>query len=384
MRAEDFHAPEVGRLVTTIEGALAFVPAPLPPRIDYDAELVLALSKADGALSELSGLGRQLPDPHLLIAPYLRQEAVLSSRIEGTVTTLSELLIDQAGGATSARERDDLREVRNYVTALEHGLARLADLPLSLRLVREVHEQLMRGVRGNSRAPGEFRRVQNWIGPPGCTLASATYVPPPVAEMSEALGLWERFLNDRGGMPALVQCALMHEHFEAIHPFLDGNGRVGRLLITLMLVERGRLSQPLLYLSAFIEAHRNEYYDSLLRVRTEGDWRGWLLFFLAGVTETAERAARQAAEFMDIRERFHQRLRRAPRAVALVDELFRSPYVTTASAARALGVSTPTAKRAIDKLLDAGVLETVGERAWRRVYVAPEILRAIESPLENL
>ena len=371
-------------MVTTIDGALAFVPAPLPPRIDYDAELVLALSKADGALSELSGLGRQLPDPHLLIAPYLRQEAVLSSRIEGTVTTLSELLIDQAGGATSARERDDLREVRNYVTALEYGLARLADLPPSLRLVREVHEQLMRGVRGNSRAPGEFRRVQNWIGPPDCTLASATYVPPPVAEMSEALGLWERFLNDRGGMPALVQCALMHEHFEAIHPFLDGNGRVGRLLITLMLVERGRLSQPLLYISAFIEAHRNEYYDSLLRVRTEGDWRGWLLFFLAGVTETAERAARQAAELMDIRERFHQRLRRAPRALALVDELFRSPYVTTASAARALGVSTPTAKRAIDKLLDAGVLEAVGDRAWRRVYVAPEILRAIESPLENL
>jgi len=384
MRAEDFHAPEAGTLVPTMDGGLAFVPAPLPPAIDYDSELVLALSRADGALSELSGLGRQLPDPHLLIAPYLRQEAVLSSRIEGTVTTLSELLIDQAGGATTERERDDLREVRNYVTAMEHGLARLAKLPLSLRLVREVHEQLMRGVRGGTSAPGEFRRIQNWIGPPGSTLATATYVPPPVPDMTEALGRWERFLNERDTMPVLVQCALMHEHFEAIHPFLDGNGRVGRLLITLFLVERERLSQPLLYLSAFIDAHRNDYYDALLRVRTEGDWRGWLLFFLAGVAETSERAARQAATLMDLRERYHELLRRAPRAVALVDELFRSPYVTTAGAAQALGVSTPTAKRAMDKLLDAKILEDMGERAWRRVFVAPEIMRAIETPLEEM
>ena len=384
MRAEDFHAPEAGTLVPTMDGGLAFVPAPLPPAIDYDSELVLALSRADGALSELSGLGRQLPDPHLLIAPYLRQEAVLSSRIEGTVTTLSELLIDQAGGATTERERDDLREVRNYVTAMEHGLARLAKLPLSLRLVREVHEQLMRGVRGGTSAPGEFRRIQNWIGPPGSTLATATYVPPPVPDMTEALGRWERFLNERDTMPVLVQCALMHEHFEAIHPFLDGNGRVGRLLITLFLVERERLSQPLLYLSAFIDAHRNDYYDALLRVRTEGDWRGWLLFFLAGVAETSERAARQAATLMGLRERYHELLRRAPRAVVLVDELFRSPYVTTAGAAQALGVSTPTAKRAMDKLLDAKILEDMGERAWRRVFVAPEIMRAIETPLEEM
>jgi len=384
MRAEDFHAPAAGRLVATMGGALAFVPAPLPPAIDYDAELVLALSRADGALSELSGLGRRLPDPHLLIAPYLRQEAVLSSRIEGTVTTLSELLIDQAGGATTERGRDDLREVRNYVTAMEHGLARLAELPLSLRLVREVHEQLMRGVRGGASAPGEFRRLQNWIGPPGSTLATATYVPPPGPDMTEALGLWERFLNERETMPVLVQCALMHEHFEAIHPFLDGNGRVGRLLITLFLVERERLSQPLLYLSAFINAHRNDYYEALLRVRTEGDWRGWLLFFLAGVAVTSERAALQAATLMDLRERYHELLRRAPRAVALVDELLRSPYVTTAGAAQALGVSTPTAKRAMDKLLDAQILEDMGERAWRRVFVAPEIMRAIETPLEKM
>jgi len=384
MRAEDFHAPETGRLVATLDGAPAFVPAPLPPHIEYDAELVLALSRADGALSELSGLGRLLPDPHLLISPYLRQEAVLSSRIEGVVTTLSELLIDQAGGATTERDRDDLREVRNYVIALEYGVARLAELPLSLRLVREVHETLMRGVRGDSRAPGEFRRLQNWIGPTGSTLATATYVPPPVADMTEALGLWERFMNDRESAPPLIQCALIHEHFEAIHPFLDGNGRVGRLLITLFLIERGRLSQPLLYLSAFIDAHRGDYYDALLRVRTHGDWRRWLLFFLAGVTETAERASEQAATLMSIRERYHALFRQTPRAIGLVDELFRSPYITTAGAAKALGVSTPTAKRAMDKLLAEGVLEDLGERAWRRVYVAPEIMRALEQPLENL
>jgi len=185
-------------------------------------------------------------------------------------------------------------------------------------------------------------------------------------------------------MPVLVQCALMHEHFEAIHPFLDGNGRVGRLLITLFLVERERLSQPLLYLSAFIAAHRNDYYEALLRVRTEGDWRGWLLFFLAGVAETSERSARQVATLMDLRERYHELLRRVPRAVALVDELFRSPYVTTAGAAHALGVSTPTAKRAMDKPLDAQILEDMGERAWRRVFVAPEIMRSIETPLEDM
>ena len=202
--------------------------------------------------------------------------------------------------------------------------------------------------------------------------------------MTEALGLWERFLNDRDTTPPLVQCALMHEHFEAIHPFLDGNGRVGRLLITLFLVERGRLSQPLLYLSAFIDAHRNEYYDALLRVRTHGDWRGWLLFFLAGVSETAQRATQQAGALMSIRERYHELFRRAPRAVALVDELFRSPYVTTAGVAQVLGVSTPTAKRAMDKLLAEGVLQDLGERAWRRVYVAPEIMRAIETSLEGM
>ena len=383
MDASLFKHGSAGRVVRTPEGYDAFVPAPLPPDIDYDRDLVLALSRADAALSELSIAGEQLPNPHLLIAPYLRQEAVLSSRIEGTHTTLSELLIDEVAGTEPERD-SDLREVRNYVTALEYGLERLHDLPLSLRFVRELHERLMEGVRGAHMTPGEFRRSQNWIGRPGSTLATATYVPPPVIEMTEALGAWELFLHERGSLPDLIQCALMHEHFEAIHPFLDGNGRVGRLLITLFLTERGRLTQPLLYLSAYIEAHRSDYYDALLRVRTHGDWRGWLLYFLEGVRQTAERAAEQARDLTRIREEYRQRVQDKPKALALVDEVMRSPYLTVAEAQRLLGVTNPTARTAVLTLVEAGLLEEVGDRKWRRLYVAKPVLEALKTPLETM
>jgi Fic family protein len=371
-------------VVRTPEGYHAFVPAPLPPDIDYGKDLVLALSRADAGLSELSVAGEQLPNPHLLIAPYLRQEAVLSSRIEGTHTTLSELLMDDVAAAPAERDPEDLREVRNYVEAMEHGLARLNDLPLSLRFVRELHERLMRGVRGGHMTPGEFRRSQNWIGPPGSTIATATYVPPPVTEMHQALADWETFLHDRSSLPDLVQCALMHEQFEAIHPFLDGNGRVGRLLITLFLTERGRLTQPLLYLSAYIEAHRGDYYDALLRVRTDGDWRAWLMFFLTGVRETSVRAAGQAREIVRIREDFRQRVQGTPKALALVDELLRTPYLTVADAQRQLEVTNPTARAAVNTLVAAGLLEEVGERSWRRLYVARPVLDVLRAPMEGM
>lgn len=377
-----FSDSSAGRIVRAPGGYDAFVPAPLPPDIDYDRDLVLALSQADAALSELSIAGEQLPNPHLLIAPYVRQEAVLSSRIEGTRTTLSELLIDEVTGVRSDRDDPDLREVRNYIAALEYGLTRLNELPLSLRFVRELHERLMQGVRGAHMTPGEFRRSQNWIGPPGSTLTTATYVPPPVPEMLEALNAWELFLHERGSLPDLIQCALVHEHFEAIHPLLDGNGRVGRLLITLFLTERGRLTQPLLYLSAYIEAHRAEYYDVLLRVRTHGDWTGWLHYFLEGVKQTAERAAEQARELMRIREKYRQRVQDKPKAVALVDEVMRSPYITVAEAQRVLGVTNPTARTAVLALVEAGLLEDASERKWRRLYVSRPVLRALRTPLE--
>lgn len=376
MNPADFQDPSAGRVVHTPGGYAAFVPAPLPPEVSYDAGLVLALSRADSALSELSGLGRQLPNPHLLIASYVRREAVLSSRIEGTRASLSDLLLDEA--ETDRSEDADVREVRNYVAALEYGLERLRDLPLSLRFVRELHERLMQGVRGDQATPGEFRRSQNWIGPAGSTPATAPYVPPPPDEMMACLANWELFLHERERLPDLIQCAVLHEQFEAIHPFLDGNGRVGRLLITLFLVERNRLSQPLLYLSDYIESRRQDYYEALQRVRTRGDWPGWLRFFLIGVEETARAAVRQSSRLMDLRESYRQRLNRRPNALRLLDELFANPYITAARAARALKVSDPTARQAIGVLQEAGLVSEVTGRRWGRVYLARPILEAIE------
>jgi Fic family protein len=374
----DFRAPEAGRVIRARGGYHAFIPAPLPPKLAYDDDLVLALSRADARLSELSGLGRHLPNPHLLIAPYLRREAVLSSRIEGTTTSLAELLLEEVAEGASRRSPDDVREVRNYVTALEYGLPRLRTLPLSLSLVRELHARLMKGVRGEHATPGEFRRTQNWIGVPRSTLETAMYVPPPPEHLMETLRAWERFLHERDQMPDLLQCALMHEQFEAIHPFVDGNGRVGRLLITLFLIERGRLSQPLLYLSAYIERHRHEYYDSLQAVRTDGDWKGWLRFFLIGVAQIAREAVGQAGKLMDLRERWRGRLADNPKAAQLIDALFVNPYMSVARAQRILKVSNPTARQTVAKLEKLGMLSEITGREWGRLYLARPILRVIE------
>jgi Fic family protein len=379
----DFRNPTAGKVIRTVQGYSAFVPAPLPPKIDYDQNLVLTLSHADAALSELSGLGRYLPNPHLLIAPYVRREAVLSSRIEGTKTELAELLLDEVTPAQESRDEGDVREVRNYVTALEYGLKRLPELPLSLRLVCEIHARLMEGVRGGQATPGEFRRSQNWIGPPGSTPNTAPYVPPPPDEMKDALSQWERFLHVRDEMPDLIQCALIHEQFEAIHPFLDGNGRVGRLLIILFLIERRRLAQPLLYLSAFFEAHRQDYYDLLQRVRMDGDWVSWIRFFLTGVAETATEAVRRAGRLMELRESFRTRLREKPRALALLDELFINPYMSVSRAAQGLKVSNPTARQAVSLLEAEGMLQEITGKAWGRLYLAQPILEVIESPSDS-
>jgi len=382
MNPADFKAPQAGRVVTTAQGYAAFVPAPLPPEIEYTPGLVLALSAADAALSELAGLGRILPNPRLLIAPYVRREAVLSSRIEGTQASLSDLLVDEAG-QPSDTPADDVQEVRNYVVALEYGIERLQELPLSLRLVCELHARLMAGVRGQHAIPGEFRRSQNWIGPAGSTPVTAPYVPPPPAEMKEALGDWEKFLHLRGTLPELIQCGLMHEHFEALHPFLDGNGRVGRLLITLFLIERGRLGLPLLYLSEFIERHRAEYYFYLQAVRTHGDWSGWLLYFLNGVNWSARRAIRQARQLIDLRERLRQQLAATPKALPLTDALFENPYLVPARIVQLTGVSDPTARTLLRKLTANGVLREVTGRQWGKLYVAHEVLAALDDPGED-
>lgn len=382
MNPQIFSKSLSGRLVTMPQGYLAFVPNPLPPaHLTIDMPLALSLSKADAALSELSGLGGQLPNPHLLISPYMRREAVLSSRIEGTKASLSDLLIDELDDNHAKRtNEDDIQEVRNYVRALELGIARLADLPLSLRLVREIHKELMTGVRGEKATPGEFRTSQNWIGPAGSNPTTAAFVPPPVDYMTESLGEWEKFLHVREQIPDLIQCAMMHVQFETIHPFLDGNGRVGRLLVTFFLMERKRLSQPLLYLSAFIEAHKSDYYDLLQRVRTHGDWTSWIRFFLQGVAEISTQAGEQARELHRLREQYRAQLRDKPNALGLLDDLFTNPYMTVSRAAKLLEKTSPTAKAAIDVLVDNKILREASGRQWGRYYLCQPIMDAIEKP----
>ncbi len=364
----EFHAPEAGRVVTGPEGYAAFVPAPLPPRLRFSRELTVALSKADAALGELCGVGRQLPDPKLLDAPFKRQEALCSSRIEGSMVSLSDLLLDQVGAVSAEVPRDYLREVRRCVSTLRYGVQRLEEVPLSLDLVRELHESLLRGEVGGARTPGEFRTTQNWIGPPGATQATATYVPPPVEEMHGTLEAWEAFLRERDTLPDLIQCAMLHEQFQAIHPFVGGNGRLGRLLITLFLIERGRLTRPLLYLSAYLEGHRDEYYTLLQRVRTHAEWVPWLLFFLEGVRETAVRGAHQARALA----RYHAECRThlKGRALALADELVRTPCMTVPEARRVLDASGTTARGAIEELESWSLLEEWAEARRPRVYLA--------------
>src|SRR5438552_203809 len=378
MNPADFRAPEAGRIVRAKGGYDAFLPAPLPPKLVYDDELVMALSRADAALSELSGLGRHLPNPHLLIAPYVRREAVLSSRSGGRTPTLRELRLEEIAEGAARRDPADVREIRNYVAALEHGVARLRTLPLSLRLVRELHARLMKGARGEHATPGEFRRTQNWIGVPRSTIESAVYVPPPPEHLLDALQAWERFLQERGRVPDLVQCALLHQQFEAIHPFLDGNGRVGRLLITLFLIERSRLSQPLLYLSAYIDEHRRDYYDRLQAIHTDGDWMGWLRFFLDGVQQIAREAVDQAGRLLNLRERWLRRLAGPRWAQPLVDALLVNPYMSAARGQAVLRVSNPTARQAVARLERERMLTEITGRAWGRLYLAREILRIIE------
>jgi Fic family protein len=386
MRREDFVDPLHGELVRSPQGVLAYVPPPLPPALSFDAALVRCLSDADTRLAELAGMGRQVPNPHLLIAPYMRQEAVLSSRIEGTQASLSELFEDELRPEPTdpSPAEADAREVRNYVRALEHGMWRLRELPLSLRLVKELHETLMRGVRGGDRNPGEFRTHQNFIGTRGSRIETATFVPPPPDRLPACLHAWEHFLHDRGLLPDLIQCALMHAQFETLHPFADGNGRVGRLLVTLFLVERQRLPQPLLYLSAYIEANKLEYYERLQRTRTHGDWRGWLIYFLQGVEITARLAAGQVTALVDMRETWRERFAGQAGVQALIDALFANPFTDAKRAAREMKKSDPTARAAIAALEAAGLLREVTGRRWGRWFVAHEVVDLLEKPAATL
>lgn len=360
-------------------GYEAHVPDPLPPDIQFTPSLLRSLSDADRLIGQLAGEGRRLHNPHLLMRPFLKREAVLSSRIEGTQATLGELLAADAGAAVT-RSPDDLLEVANYVIALEYGVERLSSLPLSLRLVAELHEKLMRGVRGDRATPGEFRCSQNWIGPPGCTLQNASYVPPPVDELMECLGQWETFLHDRS-LPPLVQAAMMHSQFEAIHPFLDGNGRVGRLLITLFLVERDILSTPLLYLSAFFEATRSDYYSLLNAVSAEGAWEAWIEYFLNGVARMSEDALNRAERINGLFEVWQKSMTGSSKVPQRILELLAAnPYCTITKLAQKLAVAYTTAQRGVDRLVSMGVLEPVNDAARDRVFCAQQVMEVLNEP----
>lgn len=384
MEANQFSPRAPGRTIRTARDYHAFVPNPLPPKVAWTPALVSLLSRADRALGELAGIGRALPNPHLLILPFARREAVLSSRIEGTQASLSDLYVYEA--APKRDESGDVREVSNYVRALEYGLHRLGELPVGLRLIREIHQQLMRGVRKEHSTPGEFRRTQNWIGPPGCLLKDATYVPPPAEEMQTCLDAFESFLHTRQEIPPLVRLAFIHYQFEAIHPFIDGNGRVGRLIITLLLCVWGLLPQPLLYLSAYFESNRQEYYALLLAVSKKGAWMEWLSFFLEGVESQARDAIHRAHRIQDLRKTYQARVQATQASAKLlqvIDALFAAPVTTVNRVKEAIGVSFPSANRYIAQLEEAGILREISGRTRNRLYRADEIIRAIEAPLED-
>lgn len=372
--------PRPGRLVQTSEGYSTFIPDPLPPVIDWTPRIVNALSDADRAIGRLAGEGRRLPNPHVLMRPFVAREAVLSSRIEGTQATLGELLAAEAGAIVD-RSPDDLREVANYVVALEYGAAALSELGITVRLLQETHAKLLRGVRGEEAQPGRVRDAQNWIGVPGSTPHTALYVPPPADALGELLASLERFLGQTA-LPPLVQIALAHYQFEAIHPFLDGNGRVGRLLITLFLLSRSVLPSPLLYLSAFFEATRAEYYGRLHAVSKEGDWENWILYFVNGVARQSEDAVDRASRILEILDGWRLRVAGlgSDTPARLVDLLAGNPFVTAAGVSERLGVARTTATRAIARLVDLGILQQVDERRRDRAYCARAIFDVLEEP----
>ncbi|MEU3630905.1 Fic family protein [Streptomyces fradiae] len=337
------------------------------------------MSDADRALGLLAGAGRTLSNPHLLSRSLLRREAVLSSRIEGTQASLSELVLFEA--EPGAGDQGDVREVYNYVSAVEHVLDPQRRLPLSLSLLREAHQILFTGVRGGYATPGEFRRSQNWIGRPGCTLNDATYVPPPIEGLWECLDPLEKNLHAERVLPPLITIACLHYQFEAIHPFIDGNGRVGRLLVTLLMVEWGLLPAPLLDLSAYIEPRRDEYYRRLLAVTTQGDWAGWVAFFLQAVEQQAADAVARAQRLQRVRDDFRSRVataRSSALLTVLVDALFETPAITIPRTAKLLDVTHRAARLNIDKLIEADILTEVGDRTRNKLFLATEVLQAVE------
>jgi Fic family protein len=376
-----YRAPKWGRVVSTggPHPYDTFVPAPIPRTIPLSLDTVNLMSEADSSLGRLAGAGRLLPEPSLLVMPYVQREALASARIEGTQATLSDVFA-AAAGAPHEASPEAVREVTNYIEALEHGLRRLESLPLSLRLLRECHARLLDGVRGAEKTPGEFRRTQNWIGSPDNKPETAVFVPPHVDAMAAALDDWEKFVHDpQPQLPLLIRAALLHYQFETIHPFLDGNGRLGRLVVALYLVQQGRLPAPLLYLSAYFEDHRDEYYDRLQGVRERGEVEQWLRFFLTGVDEQARDAVQRSEALIDVRERLRGRLRGTrSRAPEVIDLLFEWPIVSVSMVAGHLGITQQGALKMLRAIAATGTLREVGTgRGSRTQWIADAVLAVV-------
>jgi Fic family protein len=382
--------PRAGRYVTTTvagEPVKAYVPPPLqPPGLDL-SNLHPHLDRANQALGRLDGITVLLPDVRFLLYLYVRKEALVSSQIEGTQSSFVDVLLFENRAPTSV-PKEDVEEVSNYVAAMQHGLRRLQEgFPLSLRLIREIHAILLRGGRGANKTPGEFRRSQNWIG--GSRPGNASFVPPPPAQMMECLDSFERFLHDeKHKLPLLVVTGLVHVQFESIHPFLDGNGRLGRLLITLLLCAKGALKEPLLYLSLYFKAHRNRYYEQLQEVRTEGAWEQWLQFFLSGVETTAQEAAETAMRILRLFSADRRKIERLGRpsssALRVHEYMQRKPVTNIAAAAKALKISIPTVTAALNHLLRVGIVEEVTGKQRDRVFTYSRYFNLVSEGTEPL
>ena len=382
MKTTDFDTNAPGKVIKTIQGYYAFIPDSLPPQLEWSNKLLSKLASAARSIARLDEVGKAFPVPYIVVRPFVRKEAVLSSQIEGTRTTFQELLTFEAQQLSLFGDAEDRQEVQNYVHALDYGLEQLDSLPISVRLIREIHGILMKGVRGEMVTPGDVRKSQNWVGRPGATLEEARYVPPPVDEMCVSLSELEKFIHQESDLSALIKVGLIHYQFEAIHPFLDGNGRIGRLLITFLLVVWKLLSQPLLYLSLFFEKNRTEYYDRLLAVSQKGKWEDWLLFFLDGTHEQAEDAVNRIQALQELRLEYQElfsRDRSRKNLSKMVDYFISTPISSIKQAQESTGLgSFVTIQGYIQKLEVLGIVQEVTGKARGRIYRADEVLRVLE------
>ena len=377
MNIEELKKSPIGKIVSTIGGENAYAPDFIPRQLDLSSTLVYRLDEASRSVAMLAGVGETIPNPHLLIRPFMRREAVLSSSIEGTQASLSDVFIYEASGIP----KRDVLEVINCILALELGISELDKLPISLRLLNKMHAKLLEGVRGEEKCPGVLRGEQVWIGLEGTGIGGARFVPPPPNMVRDLMYDLEKFANEEHlVLPPLVQCALLHYQFEAIHPYLDGNGRIGRSLIILYLCSKKILPTPLLYLSAYFERDRNMYYDQLYNLSATGDWGEWIGYFLNGVIEQAQDALKRVRSIRQLEEQYRhklQELRESANALRLTEELFASLAMTVPRASKLLGISKPGARRVLHRLKDAGIVEEM-PGTWPRLFVARELLEAIE------